>query len=184
MKFATLAAATAALALTAAPAVAQEAAPQVQVTAGTIVVGPEGNTVGTVKQVADGVVLLDTGKHTAPLPANAFGKNADGAISITVTQAQLNAMLDEQLAAAQAQRDAALVAGAMVHTADDAMLGTVESVDGDAVLVARDTGSIQLERKHFAVDEQGTLVALFTVAQIDAATSASTDAGTQAVGGE
>ncbi len=173
MKFATLAAAATALALTAAPAAvsaqaAAPAAPAVDVTAGATVFGPQGGEVGTVLQVSDGVVIVDTGEHRAPLPANAFAQTENG-LSITVTRAQPNTMRDQQVAAAHAQRDAALMAGAMVHTADDAMLGTVTSVEGDTIVVEREAGPIQLLREHFAVNPRGTLIALFTAAQTDAA---------------
>lgn len=173
MKFATLAAAATALALAAAPAAvsAQAAAPTVQVTTGATVFGPQGGEVGRVVQVSNGVVVVDTGKHKAPLPVSAFGK-AENGLSITVTKAQLNSMLDQQIAAANAKRDAALIAGAMVHSPNDAMLGTVKSIEGDAVILDREDGPVQLKREHFAVNAQGTLIALFTDAQLDAAAGA------------
>lgn len=163
MKFAKLAAATA-LALSPLPALA--AGPELAV--GSTVYGPEGGVVGTVETIADGIVTVDTGKHKAPLPADVFGTSEQGP-SITVTQAQINAMLDEQIASAAAQRDAALVAGAMVHTAGDLMLGNVKSVDGDDVVVEIETGPVAMKREHFAINANGTLIALFTMEQIEAA---------------
>lgn len=168
MKFAKLAAATA-LALSSLPALA--AGPELAV--GTTIYGPQGDVVGTVETIADGIVTVDTGKHKAPLPADVFGTSEQGP-TITVTQAQINAMLDEQIAAALAQRDAALVAGAMVHTAGDAMLGNVKSVDGDNVVVEIESGAIAMKREHFAVNGNGTLIALFTMDQIEAAAEAAT----------
>lgn len=166
MKFTKLAVAAAlATAAVSGAAFAQEVA------AGATVYGPEGQAVGTVETVADGVVTLDTGKHKAPLPADAFGKGDKGP-TITVTKAQLDAMIDEQLAAAAAQRDAALVEGAAVATADGQALGVVKSVAGDAVVVERAAGPVELKREHFAVAQTGNLMALFTAAQIDAAVAA------------
>lgn len=160
MKFARLAAlATLAAALPAA-AHAQDV--------GATVYGPEGNEVGTVISVADGVVTLDTGTHKAPLPADAFGKGDKGP-TITVTKAQIDAMIDEQLAAAAAKRDTALVEGAAIASAAGAPLGTVTSIDGDAVVVETTEGPVELKREHFAVDANGALMALFTVEQIKAA---------------
>lgn len=163
MKFARLAVA-AALATAALPGVALAQ----DVAVGATVFGPEGNVVGTVESVADGVVTLDTGKHKAPLPADAFGTGEKGP-TITVTKAQIEGMIEEQLAAAAAQRDAALVAGAAVSSAKGAPLGTIKSVDGDAVVVETSDGSVEMLREHFAVDAQGALMALFTIEQIKAA---------------
>lgn len=163
MKFMKLAAATA-LALSSVSAFAADGEPVV----GATIYGPEGNVVGTVESIADGIVTVDTGKHKAPLPADVFGTSDKGP-TITVTQAQINAMLDEQIAAATAQRDAALVPGAMVHTAGDLMLGTVETVEGDDVVVKIETGPVAMKREHFAVNPAGTLIALFTMEQIQAA---------------
>lgn len=175
MKFARLAVAAAlATAGLSSAAFAQDVA------AGATVYGPEGNVVGTVVSVADGVVTLDTGAHKAPLPADAFGKGDKGP-TITVTKAQIDAMIEEQLAAANAQRDAALVAGAAVASANGAALGTVTSVEGDAVVVETADGPVELKREHFAVNPQGALMALFTVDQIKAAAAGgaamSADAG-------
>lgn len=163
MKFATWAAAAAlATAAVSGAAIAQDIA------AGATVYGPEGNAVGTVVSVADGVVTLDTGTHKAPLPADAFGTSDKGP-TITVTKAQIDSMVSEQLAAAAAQRDAALVAGTAVAAADGAALGSVTSVEGDAVVVETSEGPVALKREHFAVDAQGALMALFTADQIKAA---------------
>lgn len=166
MKFMKIAAATA-LALSSAAALAQNG----ETVVGATVYGPQDGVVGTIESIADGVVTVDTGKHKAPLPADVFGEGQNGPV-ITVTQAQINAMLDEQVAAAAAQRDAALVAGAMVHTAGDAMLGTIESVEGDEVVVKIESGPVALKREHFAVNPAGTLIALFTMEQIQAAAGA------------
>ena len=162
MKFAKLAAATA-LALSSVGAAAQDG-----VAVGATVYGPQGGVVGTVESIADGVVTVDTGKHKAPLPAGVFGTGENGPV-ITVTQAQINAMLDEQIAAAAAQRDAALIPGATVHTAGDLVLGNVKSVEGDNVVVDIETGPVAMKREHFAVNASGTLIALFTLEQIQAA---------------
>ncbi len=164
MKIAKYAAAAIAAASLATAAYAQS------VSVGATVTGPDGAAVGTVESVADGVVVLDTGKHKAPLPADAFGTGEQGP-TITVTKDQLDTMIDEQMAAAAVQRDALLIAGAEVHTADHKVLGTVESIDGDNVIVARDEGPVTLLREHFAAMDN-MLMALFTDAQIDAAVAA------------
>ena len=65
MKFAKLAIAAAlATAAVSGTAYAQE------VTTGATVYGPNGNVVGTVESVTNGVVTVDTGAHKAPLPTS------------------------------------------------------------------------------------------------------------------
>ena len=156
--------------LVAAPALAND-----QVVAGATVTGPEGNAVGTIETVADGQVVLDTGKHKVPLATNSFGEGESGP-TITVTKAQLDAMMDEQVAAANAKRDAALVATAAVVSAKGAPLGAIESVEGDDIVLALADGPVALKREHFAVDANGQLMALFTVDQIQQAVAAAATA--------
>lgn len=174
-KFALAAFAAAGLAAT---AQAQEMA------AGATVYGPEGNPVGTVTSVAGGNVVLDTGTHEATLPAASFGEGEQGP-TITVTQAQLNAMLAEQAAAAEAQLDAALVETAVVTSADGQDAGVVESIDGDTVILANEAGDVSLMREHFTVNAEGQLMALYTLAQIQtAAAGGATAAPAAAAAGE
>ena len=144
------------------------AAALAQVAAGATVYGPQGGEVGTVVSIENGVVTIDTGAHKAPLPESAFGKSDKGP-TITVTKAQIDAMMAEQLAATNAKRDAALVAGAAVVTAKGAPAGSIKSVEGDAIVLDTPSGAVALKREHFAVDPQGALMALFTADQIAAA---------------
>lgn len=144
------------------------AAALAQVAVGATVYGPEGNAVGTIESVTDGIVTVDTGTHKAPMPENAFG-NGDNGPTITVTKAQIDAMMAEQAAAAPAARDTALIAGASVVSAEGAPLGTIDSVNGDAVVLASTSGKVELKREHFAVNQQGALLALFTADQVAAA---------------
>jgi hypothetical protein len=147
------------------------AAALAQVAAGATVYGPQGGEVGTIVSIEGGTVMLDTGTYKAPLPENAFGKSDKGP-TITVTRAQIDAMMAEQVAAANAKRDAALVAGAAVITAKGAPAGSIKSVEGDAIVLESPSGAVALKREHFAVDAQGALMALFTADQIAAAASA------------
>lgn len=140
------------------------------VEAGATVTGPEGNAVGTIESVANGQAVLDTGKHKVPLGVDSFGEGETG-LTITVTKVQLDGMMDEQVAKAAAARDALLLAGTEVHTVDHQVLGTVETVDGDNVIIARESGPVTLLREHFSAMDT-MLMALFTMDQIEAATSA------------
>lgn len=171
----------AATALSAAPLAAQEAAApaagaEAQVTVGATVFGPQGNPVGTIENVAGGIATVNTGTNMAPLPVNAFGPGENGP-TITVTQAQLNSLIEQQLAAAAQQRDAALVVGAPVMTADNQQLGTVDTIEGDNITLARmpQGDKFTLARDYFVV-EDGALMARLTAAQVDEALAVTTAA--------
>jgi len=163
MKFARLAAISTFLVATVIPAAAFA-----QVAAGATVYGPDGAAVGTVASVDAGTVMVDTGTYKAPLPATAFGKGDKGP-TITVTKAQLDEMMAQQVAAANTARDAKLAAGAAVVSPKGAALGTIKSVDGDAVVLDSPSGPVALKREHFALDANGALIALFTAEQVAAA---------------
>lgn len=157
-----------------APAPAQAPAPapalaNPQVVAGATVYGPQGGVVGTIERVADAIATVDTGQHKAPLPVTAFGQGENGP-TITVTQAQLNQLVEQQLAQLSAQRDAALVPGATVLTADNQQLGTIDLVEGDSIVVVRGdaTSRVNLPRNYFTVDG-GTLKARLTLQEIETA---------------
>ena len=157
--------AIAAVALAATPALANE-----QVAAGATVTGPEGNAVGTIVSVENGQAVLDTGKHKVPLGVEMYGQGETGP-TITVTKAQLDGMIDAQLAEAAAKRDAALVVGAEAMDASHAPLGTVLEINGDNIVLARggdETNKVTLLRTHFDATDHG-LIARLTNAQIDAA---------------
>ena len=163
MKFAKLA--VAAIALAATPALANE-----QVVAGATVTGPEGNAVGTIISVENGQAVLDTGKHKVPLAVEMYGQGEAGP-TITVTKAQIDGMIDAQLAEAAAKRDAALVVGAEAMAADHAALGTILEIDGNNIVIARggdEMNKVTLLRSHFDATDHG-LMARLTNAQIDAA---------------
>lgn len=163
MNFAKLA--VAAVALTATPVLAND-----QVAAGATVFGPEGNEVGKIVSVENGQAVLDTGKHKVPLGVEMYGKSDKGP-TITVTKVQLDGMIDAQLAEAAAKRDAALVAGASVMTADHKTLGNIVEISGDNIVIARggdEANKVTLLRGHFDATDHG-LMARLSMAQIDAA---------------
>ena len=169
MKFAKLA--VAALALSATPVLAND-----QLATGATVFGPEGNQVGTITSVENGQAVLDTGKHKVPLGVEMYGEGPNGP-TITVTKAQLDGMVDAQLAEAAAKRDAALVAGAAVMSADHQPLGTILRIEGDHIVIARGgdkTKLVTLLREHFDATDHG-LMARLTLAQINAASGAAAE---------
>lgn len=178
--------ALAATAMAAAPAIyAQEAAPAEAtasaLTVGATVMGNDGNPVGTIEAISGDVVMLNTGTHTAPIPAAAIGNDATG-LSVNITQAQLNEMIATQVAEANARRDAALVAGAEAVTPNGNPAGTIASADleADSIIFEAPTGRVAMKKEHFAVDGD-KLIVLFTRADIEsAAAAASAQAGTGA----
>ncbi|MXP47111.1 hypothetical protein GRI43_06875 [Altererythrobacter luteolus] len=131
---------------------------------GDTITGPEGGTVGTVEAVADGMVTFNTGKHNVTLPTESFGEGDTGP-TITVTKTYLDDAMDAEIVKAAAARDALLVEGAAVLSANQQPLGVVESVDGDTVVVAHADGPVSLLREHF-VAREANLMALFTNEQI------------------
>ena len=174
MKFAKLA--VAAMALAATPALAND-----QVAAGATVTGPEGNAVGTIVSVENSLAVFDTGKHKVPLGVEMYGQGEAGP-TITVTKAQLDGMIDGQLAEAAAKRDAALVVGAEAMAADHAALGTILEINGDNIILARggdEMNKVTLLRDHFDATDHG-LMARLTNAQIDAAMAQAAPAGDDA----
>ena len=101
-----------------APAVAQAIAPGTQVT------DPNGGAVGTVKAVQGDNLLISTGTHEALLPKASFTAQ-EGKLYFGLTQAQLNAAIEESTAAA----DAAVAAGATVKGAQGNEIGKIEVLD-------------------------------------------------------
>lgn len=170
MNFAKLALAS--VALIATPALANGA-----VAEGAVVTGPEGNTVGTVVAVEGGNAVIDTGKHKIPLPVSMYVEGDTG-LTLPASKAMLDGMIDQQIAAAAAQLDAALVVGASAMDASNAPLGTITVIEGDEITIARggdETDVIVLLRGNFTADENG-LKAKYTNAQIDAAMAANAPA--------
>jgi len=164
MKFAKLA--IAAAALTAAPFVAYAQ------DVGAVVIGNDDAPIGTVTSNEAGIVTVDTGEHSAPLPANMLAQR-EGNWTVNATQAQINSMMDAQVAAANEARDAALVKGAAVVSADGMPAGTVFTVDNaDTVIVQSDAGIITLTRESFAMNASGALMALYSAEQLAANTVA------------
>ena len=177
MKFKTaLAAATAFTLATAAHA---QVGPEVGATVYESQNGEVGGVIGTIETIENGTVIVDIDGMDAPLPANAFGEGPEGPV-LAVTKAQLVQMLEQQKAQAVAARDAALIADAAVVSPNGVAVGTIESVEGDDIVLALADGSVAPVRENFAADANGNLVVLYTQAQLLAALNG----GAPAEGGE
>ncbi|RKF21930.1 hypothetical protein D6851_07925 [Altericroceibacterium spongiae] len=185
MKFTQMTATAAALALAPAMAHAQDAAPNTpstsetpaaptastatpNLTAGATVYGSDGNVIGTIESATSSVVTLNTGAHQIPLPTQIFAEGASGP-TLNITKTELEAKVEEQMAQVNAQRDQALKEGAAVQTADNQPLGTIQSIEGENVVVERSEGPVTLPKEYFAVDASGTLMVRATAAQIEQA---------------
>lgn len=170
-----LAAGALSLASVSGAALAQDAAATTEVAAGLTIYGPQGNEVGTIESVADGVATLDTGKHKIGLPLDRFGENAEGQTTIAVGRDQLNAMVDEQLAKAAAELEAVLVAGTPVVDVNGTALGSVGAVEGEDVTVETEWGAFALKKANFLPGE-GSVTAQVQADQVKTALGASAEA--------
>jgi hypothetical protein len=161
------------LAFTAAVALAAFAAnPAVAQDVGATVYGNDDGAIGTVNSNDGTTVIVTVGEYQIALPANLFG-TSDAGPTLNVTRAQLVQLHEQQLAQAEAALEAALVEGAAVVTADPQPLGTVDSIDGENVVVAREDESlVTLPKALFAVDPSNGLMARIMMADLEAALAA------------
>jgi len=145
----------------------------VQITQGATVTGNDGNPIGTVMQVTPQAVVVDTGMNQIPLPRDAFAQGDTG-LTLNITKTELDTSYSQQMAALEAQVSEKLVAGTPVMTADSQPLGTVDTVQGENVVLAM-TGDekLTLGKDVFAVDSNGSLMVRATKAQIDQAMAGS-----------
>ncbi|ASJ90717.1 hypothetical protein [Porphyrobacter sp. CACIAM 03H1] len=162
MKTLKLALLAGALAVTPAAAMAQEV--------GATIYGNDGNPVGTVSEIDDQVVVIDTGKHKAAVPVSML-YDADAGKSVNATRDQVDTMMDQRVAEANAKRDAALVVGASVVSAGGRDVGKLTEVDlaADRILLESPQGMLQMRKEHFAVNPQGQLAVLYSRDQIASA---------------
>ena len=161
-----------ATAMTAAPALAQSApaaAPAgVTLTAGTTVYDSEGQAIGPIASSDGATVVVTVGDRPAALPASAF-MQTDKGTAITLSLTQLNAALDQQAAAADAQLTAALQPGADIKGVNGAsVVGKVKTADAEGVVVTTAEGDVRLPRKAFFVAAHG-LSTSFSAEQFAAA---------------
>lgn len=179
MKFFKIALISSALAVAPA-AIAQEAgAPATQtVSVGTTIYGNDGNPVGTVEQIADGVAAINTGEYVARIPAELIGAGEQGP-SVNATREQINSMVAAQQAELEARRDSAMVEGATVQSANGEVAGTLTQVDLEANLIVLTSaaGPVSLKKENFALDAEGRLQVLYSRQDIETAAAAASAGG-------
>lgn len=156
-----------ALAVTPAAAFAQDV--------GTTIYGSDGKPVGTVVEVNAQVVVIDTGRHKAPVPLSMVFDGPNGK-SVNAPRSLVDSMMDERLAEANAERDAKLKPGTAVISAGGRAVGTIRVADlnADSIILDSPQGPLRLKKEHFAVTPQGQLMVLYSREQIASAANGST----------
>jgi preprotein translocase subunit YajC len=154
-----------AIAVPAIPAAAQQAGGAIA--AGAAIKDGQGGDVGTVARVDGDFYVVKTDKHEVRLPKTSFTA-ANGALLFGMTREQLNAAVDQQVAAAQA----AVTVGAAVSGSGGTPVGTVSAVDAQYVtLKLKAGGSVRLPRSGVAPGANGLVVGA-TAAELEAAAAA------------
>jgi preprotein translocase subunit YajC len=123
---------------------------------GTEVLDSNGNPVGTVTAVNGDVVTVKTDKLDANLGKASFAQQ-DGKLYIGMSQADLNATVEKDRAAAEAS----LAVGAAVKDSAGAAAGTIEAIDAEYVTLKLASGkSVRLPRNGIAGSAAGAVVGL------------------------
>ena len=143
----------------ASPAIAQSGGFAV----GSQVLDSSGNPVGTITAVAGDVVTVKTDKLDANLGKGSFAQQ-DGKLYIGMTQAELNAAVEKDQAAAEAS----LAVGAPVKGSGGAEVGTIEAIDTEFVTLKLSSGkSVRLPRNGIAGSSAGAVIGI-TAADLEA----------------
>jgi preprotein translocase subunit YajC len=130
---------------------------------GTQVTDAQGGPVGTVTAVTGDVVTVKTDKLEANLPKASFAPS-EGKLLIGNTQAELNALVEKEKAAAETS----LAVGAPVKDSAGASAGTIEAIDAEFVTLKLASGkSVRLPRNGIAGSANGAVVGA-TLADLEA----------------
>jgi len=158
----------------AAPAFAQAATAKADAFAvGTIVTDAKGGAVGTVTAVKGDVVTVRTDRLDANLAKASFTPS-DGKLLIGMSQAELNAVVEKDQAAAAAS----LTVGADVKGTGGAVLGTIDAIDTEFVTINLSSGSkVRIPRAGIVGSSSGAVVGL-TAEQLEAQVAGTAEAGT------
>jgi preprotein translocase subunit YajC len=143
------------------PAFAQAAS---GITVGMQVTDTSGAPVGTVTSIQGDNLMVKTDKHEALLPKASFTPNA-GKLLFGMTQAELNAEIEKNLAAAAA----AVAPGASVKGLSGTEIGKIDSVtDGNVVIALSSGRKVQVARTGVRGNPDGTVTVGLTAEQLDA----------------
>jgi hypothetical protein len=140
------------------PAAAQ--APTINV--GMSVTDSAGGQVGIVSAMKGDNLVIKTDKHEVMLPRTSFTA-AEGKLLFGMTQAQLNAEIEKNLAAA----NAAIVAGATVKGLTGSSLGTIDALaDGNATIALEGGKLIQVQQAALRGNSDGSVTIGYTAEQL------------------
>ena len=151
------------------PAAAPAPAPAITIATtlgvGMAVVDSQGAAVGTITAVAGDSVTVKTDKHQAQLPKSSLTLS-DGKALFGLTQAQLNASVEQSQAATAM---AALKVGAPVKGTGGASVGTIDAVDAANVTIRLASGlRISIPRSGIAPAADGGGTIGITAAELEA----------------
>ena len=121
-----------------------------------------GAPVGTIVAIDGDNLRIKTDKHEVTLPKSSFTPG-NGKLVFSMTQAQLDAQVEQSLAAA----NAAIVAGATVKSVDGTAVGKIDSVADGKVVLALDSGSkVAVPENGARGNADGTVTVGYTAAQL------------------
>lgn len=130
---------------------------------GTQVTDANGAAVGTVTAVSGDVVTVKTDKFETNLSKSSFAQS-EGKLLVGMTQAELNAAIEKDKAAAEAS----LAVGAAVKDSAGASAGTIEAIDAEFVTIKLASGkSVRLPRTGIAGSANGAVIG-GTAAELEA----------------
>lgn len=145
----------------AAPASAQA---QAAINVGMLVTDASGARVGVVGAISGDNLLIKTDKHEVMLPKTSFTA-AEGKLFFGMTQAQLDAEIEKNLAAA----NAAVVAGATVKGLTGTPVGKIDAVaDGNATIALDGGKLIQVQQSALRGNPDGSVTIGYTADQLQA----------------
>ena len=149
-----------------APAIAQAPA---AITPGMQVTDAKGGAVGTVTAVNGDAITIKTDRLEANLDKSSFTPS-EGKLLVGMTQAELNATIEKDQAAAEAS----LAVGSPVKGSAGAQIGTIEAIDAEFVTIKLTSGkSVRLPRTGIRGAASGAVIGL-SQAELDAAAGAAT----------
>ena len=158
-----------------APVLAQPAAQShvtSPITVGMTVKDPQGGIVGTITAINADLFTVKTDKHEAQLPRASFALDGDRAL-FGMTQAQLDATIEQQLAAAEAS----IVTGAQVVGLNGTPVGTIASLTDQYATVKLTSGKmIRLQRSALAPAPQGARIGMSAAALDEQVAASANDA--------